>query len=107
MSQSSDRSGRSPEWVRGLAELTPAECHAYLVSLMEIALKECDVPTCDLVAIYRVSFHGCSRFTVCGMHRAVWASGVTQAIQRNGQIVCDDCNQHADTLEAAMQWHPI
>lgn len=105
MSQTEDRSGLSPEWVSGLDTLTPEVCRAYLDSLMAIDLKECD--ECNQVAIYRVSFHGCSRFTVCGLHRAMWASGIARTIQHYGSIVCQVCDQNTYSLAATMQWHAI
>lgn len=107
MSQSEDRSGRNPEWVKSLEDLTPEQCHEYLDSLVGIELKTCDTPSCDQVAIYRVSFHGCAHHTWCGLHRAMSASGIEQVIQRHGGIMCEKCRAVTHSLKSTMQWHAI
>jgi hypothetical protein len=107
MSQTEDRSGHNPEWVKSLDDMTPEQCHAYLDSLMDIDLKICDTPGCPNVAIYRVNFHGCAHHTWCGLHRAMSASGIEQVIKAHGSIVCEKCTLSSFTLEATMQWFAI
>lgn len=109
MSQSpDDRSGRNPDWVVELTDISAAECNQFTADLGDVPLLACDATGgCPNPAEWLVSFHGCSQLFACDVHRMLWAAGITGVIENRGLISCEVCGIVMFTLGGSMQWRPI
>ena len=108
LSQQPEKSGRNPKWVGDLTDISGKECRDFLAEIAEMPLLECNASdACDNTAQWAVTFHGCTWFVTCDVHRHLWSGGIEQAIESNGYIICEVCAVHLFTLAATMQWRAI